>query len=113
MNLVDSNLLGSVFYIKLLQLPKTFTRNNPRKIIAIINFKNVEAIKPKKDPNAALVARLTSLSLVSSPAKAPKNGPMTIPPGTGDKIPTIRPIVVPIIPAFVPPNFLVPKAGII
>lgn len=69
-------------------------------------------MKPRKDPKAAFRAVSESALLNNSPIKAPKNGPMIIPPGTGDIIPIIKPNVVPIIPYLDPPNFLVPSAGI-
>ena len=85
--------------------------NMPRYTIATINLINVEVKKPKNEPKAALMAVLELLLLSSSPTKAPKKGPMRIPPGMGAISPMIKPTVVPIIPYFDPPNFLVPIAG--
>ena len=48
-----------------------------------------------------------------SPEKAPINGPTMIPRGPIKIKPMIRPMVEPMTPFFDPPNFLVPKAGII
>lgn len=76
-----------------------------------MNLIKVEAIKPRNDPNAALRALLNSALFKSSPINAPKNGPIIMPPGIGAIKPTIKPIDVPIIPAFVPPKRLVPMAG--
>lgn len=80
-----------------------------------MNFKKVPVKKPKNDPKAALVAVFLSALFNNSPTKAPVNGQTIIPKGPriGKNIATRSPMVVPIIPAFVPPNFLVPIAGII
>ncbi len=67
---------------------------------------------PIKLPKAAFSAVFAFVLFKSSPIKAPINNPNIIPAGIGDNNPKIRPIVVPIIPALVPPNFLVPIAGI-
>ena len=53
------------------------------------------------------------LSWMSSPINAPTNGPIIIPKGPRKISPTNKPAVVPIIPYLLPPNFFVPKAGII
>ena len=81
--------------------------------MATINFRNEEAIKPRNEPKAALSALSISLRWIISPISAPKKGPIIIPKGIGDNKPTTRPIVVPIIPDRLPPNRLVPSAGII
>ena len=81
-------------------------------MMATINLINMEVKNPRNEPNAARSAVLESLLLSSSPINAPKNGPMIMPPGMGENNPTKSPIVVPIIPALDPPNFLVPSAGI-
>lgn len=81
-------------------------------MIATINFINVPVKNPKKDPNAAFEAVSKSALLINSPTRAPKKGPIIIPPGIGAKIPMNKPIDVPIIPALVPPKRLVPIAGI-
>ena len=74
----------------------------------------VEPRKPINDPIAALKAAGPLLLLKTvSPMNAPTNGPMRMPKGIGAIIPTINPIVVPHMPALLPPNFLVPKTGII
>ena len=80
--------------------------------MATTNFINVEAKNPKNEPNAAFTALLNVLLLMSSPIRAPKKGPIIIPPGMGERSPTTNPIEVPIIPALLPPNRLVPIAGI-
>ena len=77
-----------------------------------MNLIKAEVKNPKKEPNAALMAVLELLLLSNSPTKAPKKGPIRIPPGIGEISPMIKPAVVPIIPYFDPPNFLVPMAGI-
>ena len=74
---------------------------------------SVEVKKPIKDPKAAFVAVLVSDSFKSSPIRAPTKGPIMIPPGIGAIRPIISPIKVPIIPYLVPPNRLVPSAGMI
>lgn len=76
------------------------------------NLRNVEVINPRNEPKAALSAVLESFLFSNSPISAPKNGPMIIPPGIGNMSPAIKPKVVPIMPNFDPPNFLVPMAGI-
>ena len=76
-----------------------------------INFKSVEAINPINEPIAAFIALYKSFLWVNSPTSAPKKGPIMIPNGIGDKSPTTRPIIVPIMPALLPPNLLVPIAG--
>lgn len=86
----------------------------PKYTQAVTKLIKVEAKNPKKDPVAARKAFLVLLCLLNkiSPKKAPKNGPMRKPKGIGAKIPTIRPMVVPIAAALLPPNRLVPAAGI-
>ena len=73
---------------------------------------NVEAKNPKKLPKAAFSAFLELLLFNNSPINAPTNGPIMIPPAMGANNPTTKPIDVPIIPALVPPNRLVPMEGI-
>jgi len=80
--------------------------------MATRNFINVEAKNPKNEPKAAFTALLNVLLFISSPTKAPKNGPIIIPPGMGASSPITNPIEVPIIPALLPPKRLVPIAGI-
>ena len=82
--------------------------------MATINFKKVPVKNPKKDPKAALVAVFLSALFSSSPTKAPTKGHIIIPngPSIGNIKATNNPTVVPITPAFVPPNFFVPMAGI-
>ena len=79
------------------------------------NFKKVPVKNPIKEPNAALVAVFLSALFMSSPTKAPTKGQIIIPKGPkiGKNKATNKPIIVPNIPALVPPNFLVPTAGII
>lgn len=73
----------------------------------------LEAKKPSNEPVAAFIARLWFLeSYIISPIKAPTNGPIITPNGIGAMIPTINPIFVPQTPYELPPNFLVPRAGI-
>lgn len=82
-------------------------------MIQNIKLIKLEARKPSKDPVAAFNARLWFLeSYINSPTKAPTKGPMITPKGMGAIIPTIKPILVPQIPYELPPNFLVPLAGI-
>ena len=77
------------------------------------NCIKLEAKKPIKEPVAAFRALLWSLELFSiSPINAPTNGPMINPKGMGAKMPTSKPIFVPQMPYALPPNFLVPFAGI-
>ena len=71
------------------------------------NLIPVPAKKPKKAPKADLNALFLSFpSCINSPINAPKKGPKIIPNGP-IKRPTIRPIVAPQEPAFVPPVFFV------
>ena len=84
----------------------------PKYTIAITNLIKVEVKNPIKLPKAALRAVLKSALFSNSPTKAPTKGPIIMPPGIGDSKPIISPTLVPIIPALVPPNFLVPMAGI-
>ena len=56
----------------------------PKKIIATINFKKVDAINPKKDPKAAFKAFSMSFLCIISPISAPIKGPITIPNGMGE-----------------------------
>ena len=67
---------------------------------------------PRKEPKAAFPAVLESLRFINSPIKAPTKGPIKTAKGIGIKIPAIRPRLAPIIPFLLPPNFLVPIAGI-
>ena len=76
-----------------------------------INFNVVDAKNPKNEPNAAFNALVKSILWVSSPIKAPKKAPMINPKGIGLIKPIIKPSVVPIAPALLPPNFFVPMAG--
>ena len=78
---------------------------------ATINFKKVPVTKPKKEPKAAFKAVLESALLDNSPKYAPTKGPIIIPNGIGAISPIIKPSVVPIIPDLLPPNLLVPIAG--
>ena len=82
--------------------------------MATMNFKNVPVKKPRKEPKAAFVAVFLSALFNNSPTKAPTKGQIIIPKGprTGKNKATNKPMVVPVTPAFVPPNFLVPMAGI-
>jgi hypothetical protein len=82
-------------------------------MIATTNLMNAEVKNPSKLPNAALRAVLESALFINSPAKAPTKAPIIKPPGIGVRSPMMSPTEVPIIPALVPPNFLVPRAGII
>ncbi len=80
----------------------------------VINLSPVENRNPIKDPSAALKALPESLlSNIISPINAPTKGPIIIPKGGKKMSPTNNPIVVPYIPYLLPPNFLVPKAGMI
>ena len=73
----------------------------------------MEVKKPKKAPNAALKACFLSVLLKTiSPIRAPKNAPINIPNGIGENKPIMSPTTVPIAPERLPPNFLVPIAGI-
>lgn len=77
----------------------------------VIIFMPVPYKKPKKAPHAALKARsVFSESCISSPTKAPINGPAIMPKGPTKK-PTIKPIVAPIEPDLEPPVFFVIKTG--
>ena len=78
----------------------------------MVNFKKIPVKKPIRDPMAAFKAWRFEVLLSSSPENAPIKGPITIPKGPIKIKPIIRPIVDPMIPFFDPPNFLVPKAGI-
>ena len=76
-----------------------------------VNLRKVEAKNPINEPKAAFPAFFTSLwSLISSPIKAPKNGPKIIPNGP-KKIPKTSPIIEPFTPYLLPPNFFVPREG--
>ena len=80
----------------------------------VTNFKNTPVINPIKEPTAAFNAFAKSLeSVMYSPIKAPKKGPKIKPKGPKNRMPTINPIVLPITPDRVPPNFFVPNMGMI
>ena len=85
--------------------------NTPKYITVTTNLIKAEVRNPSKLPKAALSAVLESTLLMTSPKNAPTKGPIIMPPGIGAIKPIMSPTVVPIIPAFVPPNFLVPIAG--
>ena len=77
------------------------------------NLINVDAKKPMIEPIAALKARFKLfLSNSNSPINAPTKGPIKKPKGIGVINPTTNPILVPQTPYLLPPNFLVPCAGI-
>ena len=75
------------------------------------SFISEDVRNPIKLPKAALSAFFVFALFNNSPINAPINSPKIIPPGIGDNKPKIRPIVVPIIPAFVPPKCFAPIAG--
>lgn len=87
--------------------------NKIRKASATKNSMKVEANRPIKEPKAAFEAFPEVLLLLISPRKAPKNAPNKIPKGMGINIPTINPMVAPIIPFLLPPKYFVPIAGMI
>ena len=72
-------------------------------------LRNTPPKKPINAPDATLIGLKTELSLLSkkAPINAPIKGPKTIPKGK-IKIPTSRPIVVPLIAFFPPPNRFTP-----
>lgn len=64
---------------------------------------------PTNDPKPVFIAWLNSVLVTkSSPMTAPRNGPIKMPATGITKGPIIKPIVLPHIPAFVPPNFFTP-----
>lgn len=68
-----------------------------------------EVKKPTSDPIPDFSAALNSDFVTNnSPMTAPKNGPIKIPTTGIINGPTNKPIVLPHIPAFVPPNFFTP-----
>ena len=83
----------------------------PKYTIETISLIKADVKNPNKLPKAALKAIFVLALFKLSPTKAPTKGPKIIPPGIGDSIPKMSPTVVPIIPAFVPPNRFVPIAG--
>ena len=66
--------------------------------------------KKKKGEEAPKVELPAKKPEVAKKPEAPKKGPITNPKGGKNK-PTIKPILVPQTPYFVPPNFLVPFEG--
>ena len=64
---------------------------------------------PTKEPIPDLIANVNFCPSISSPIMAPRKGHIIIeiPPNGEKMIPTTMPIKQPLIPAFVPPNFLV------
>ena len=74
-----------------------------------IPFVTMEVKKPTNEPIPALMACFKSVFVINnSPITAPINGPSKIPITGITKGPIISPIVLPHIPAFVPPNFFTP-----
>ena len=82
---------------------------------ATTNLMNAEVKKPQQTSKSSFEGRFRigfvyQLARINAPTKGPI---IRIPPGIGARSPTMSPTeVVPIIPALVPPNFLVPSAGI-
>ena len=70
-------------------------------------------MKPIKVPIEALITFFIFKLPIISPENAPIKGPIIIPKGPRIKKPINRPIVAPIIPLLVPPNFFKPTIGII
>lgn len=69
------------------------------------NFNPVPTKNAKNAPQAALnEVELSLFAKHFSPIKAPANGPTRNPKGIGSKMPAIKPIVAPQLPAFPPPN---------
>ena len=76
----------------------------------IVPFVTTDVKKPISDPIPVFNDCLNPERVTtSSPITAPRNGPRRIPATGMTKGPMRRPIVLPHIPAFEPPNFLTPS----
>lgn len=80
-------------------------------IIWIIPFVIIEVKNPTSEPIPVRIACFTLLLLtINSASTAPKKGPSSMPAIGMTNGPINKPIVLPHIPAFEPPNFFTPKA---
>ena len=78
--------------------------------IIMMPFVTTDVKKPIKEPIPVLNACfMPDLVTISSEITAPKNGPSKMPATGMIKGPMSKPIVLPHIPAFEPPNFFTPK----
>ena len=76
------------------------------------SFNKNPLINPISDPIAAFNAAFLCVGpLINSPKKAPPKDPIMMPKGPRVISPTTRPMVDPITPLRVPPNFFVPIIG--
>ena len=73
-------------------------------------FSPVVRMNPTKEPIPDLSAVMVPSPFRSSPAIAPRNGPMMSPKG-GKKSPTMSPTMLPMVPNLLPPTFFVSQAG--
>ena len=93
----------------LITILKNFTKKNN-------DTDSFNKTPPKYPINVPIAANSAILILfiftVNSPINAPKKEPNKIPIGPNKKIPITNPIVEPMTPALLPPNFLAPIEGI-
>jgi hypothetical protein len=78
----------------------------------VTSFNKNPLINPTRDPIAAFSAAFLRVGLlINSPKKAPPNDPIMMPKGPSVISPNTRPMVDPMAPFRVPPNFFVPIIG--